>query len=148
MANEKLFFVGFKALIANSENKFMLMEEDVSDHTIKTDPYWDMPGGRIQKGEDAEAALKREVEEETGITELTSTSFFTAVISNHEIKVADDERAGLLLMIYKVSVPEDSKIRLSEEHTAYEWVDATEAAKRLSHKYPKEFTDLLLQGDA
>lgn len=148
MANEKLFFVGFKALIANKENKFLLMEEDVTGHTIQTDVYWDMPGGRIQKGESAETALKREIEEETGITEVKEITFFTAVISNHEIKISDEERAGLLLMIYKVTVPEDSKIRLSEEHTAYEWVDTSEAALRLSQKYPKEFTDQLLQGAA
>lgn len=148
MANEKLFFVGFKALITNNENKLLLMEENVSSHTIQTDVYWDLPGGRIQKGEDAEAALKREVEEETGITEVTGIIFFTAVISNHEIKIADDERAGLLLMIYKVNIPDSSKIKLSEEHTAYEWVSADEAAKRLSYKYPKYFTDLLLQGGA
>lgn len=144
MANEKLFYVGFKALITNTEGKILLMEEDVSGHSIPTDPYWDMPGGRIQKGEDAAAALKREVLEETGIQELTSIQFFTAVISNHEIKLpGGEEKAGLLLMIYKVSVPEDVTVVLSSEHTGYEWVDSATAAERLGNKYPAEFTDLL-----
>jgi hypothetical protein len=47
------------------------------------------------------------------------------------------------LMVYKVQIPKNSKIKLSDEHIAYEWVDRSEAAKRLSHKYPEEFTQLL-----
>ena len=144
MANEKLFYIGFKALITDSEGKILLLEEDVTGHTIQTDPYWDMPGGRIQKGEDAMAVLKREVFEETGITDLDSIKFFTAVISNHEIMISNtDDRAGLLIMIYTVTIPSDAKVILSDESTGYEWVDKTTAAQRLSNKYPAEFTNLL-----
>lgn len=50
---------------------------------------------------------------------------------------------GLVLMVYKVKLPKDSKIKLSEEHTDYGWVDKKEAAKRLAYKYPPEFTTLL-----
>jgi hypothetical protein len=46
-------------------------------------------------------------------------------------------------MVYKVQIPKNSKIKLSDEHVAYEWVDKTEAAKRLGHKYPAEFIQLL-----
>jgi hypothetical protein len=63
-------------------------------------------------------------------------------VSNHEIPF-DERLLGLALMIYKVKVPQGSKVSLSEEHVAYEWVDRAEAKKRLAHKYPKEFTDQL-----
>ena len=46
-------------------------------------------------------------------------------------------------MIYRVTIDPASKITISDEHLAYEWVTPTEAAQRLANKYPMEFTDLL-----
>lgn len=89
-----------------------------------------------------EAALNREIEEETGVKKLGTNEFFTTVISNHQIPYKNI-MLGLVLMIYKVKIPKSSKIKLSEEHTDYEWVDKKEAAKRLAQKYPPEFTGLL-----
>jgi len=142
MANEKLFYIGVKGLIENKEGRILLLKADVSKHRKNREPYWDIPGGRISEGQTVIQTLRREIEEETGITELEGYEFFTAVVSNHEIPF-DERLLGLALMIYKVKVPQGSKVSLSEEHVAYEWVDRAEAKKRLAHKYPKEFTDQL-----
>lgn len=140
----KLFNVGIKGLIENSEGKILLLKADISTHRKNTDPYWDIPGGRIEEGENVLDVLKREIEEETGIKEFKKEAeFFHAVISNHQIPF-EDKLLGLILMIYKVQIPKNSKITLSEEHVAYEWVEKSEAAKRLMHKYPAEFTSLLV----
>jgi hypothetical protein len=61
------------------------------------------------------------VEEETGIADVRDVAFYTAVVSNIEIPVSGGGKLGLLLMVYKVNVPEDMPITLSPEHTAYEW---------------------------
>jgi 8-oxo-dGTP diphosphatase len=143
MADTKLFNVGIKGLIEDLEGKVLLLKADISNHRAVTEPYWDIPGGRIEEGQNVLEVLKREIEEETGVKELKSEAeFFHAVVSNHEIPF-EDKMLGLILMIYKVKIPENSKIRLSKEHIDYEWVDKKEAAKRLSHKYPSEFTSLL-----
>jgi len=142
MTNEKKFHVGVKALIETGD-KLLLMK--TIEWSGKSPAHWDIPGGRIQWGHTTEETLVREVEEETGITKVSDIEFYTAVISNIEIPLPD-EKVGLVLMVYKVKVPQDSKVKLSEEHTEYEWVDKAEAAKRLSHKYPKEFTRLLAAG--
>jgi 8-oxo-dGTP pyrophosphatase MutT (NUDIX family) len=92
--------------------------------------------------------LSREVEEETGIKRISSAQFLTAVVSNHKIPISTTQTVGLLLMIYKIKIPENSKVRISREHTAFQWVSKEEAAKRLSHKYPKKFTTALLNGVA
>ncbi|HTB49329.1 MAG TPA: NUDIX domain-containing protein [Verrucomicrobiae bacterium] len=142
MANEKLFYIGVKGLIEDKEGRILLLKADVNKHRKNKEPYWDIPGGRISEEQTVIQTLKREIEEETGITKLEGHEFFTAVVSNHEIPV-DDRLLGLALMIYKVKVPQGSKVSLSEEHVAYEWVDRAEAKKRLAHKYPPEFTDQL-----
>lgn len=140
MANEKKFHVGIKVLIENPDGQVLLMKT----MAWKPNPaHWDIPGGRIQEGQTVDDTMAREVEEETGVTDITNPQFFTAVISNIEIPLKDGEVVGLVLMIYKATIPSDSHIQLSEEHTDYEWVSKVEAAERLSFKYPKEFTEKL-----
>lgn len=139
---EKLFYVGVKGLIQNKQGKILLLKADVSKHRRNVEAYWDIPGGRIDEGESILDTLKREIKEETGITKIMHHNFFTTVISNHQIPHGR-QTIGLVLMIYGVRVPVDNVIKLSEEHVEYEWVSRLEARKRLIHKYPKEFTDLL-----
>ena len=142
MATEQLFFVGVKGLIQDAEGKILLLLADVSKHRGNTEPYWDIPGGRIQEGDSVLETLKREILEETGITIVTPV-FKTAVISNHQVPTSDNQMAGLVLMVYMVSTPSDSELVISEEHNGYEWVSRAVAKERLRHKYPKEFTDVL-----
>lgn len=141
MSKEKLFHVGIKALIENEERKVLLLFAPGWERA-KTKPHWDIPGGRIQEGGSAEETLKREVEKETGIKNIQSQEFLSAVVSNHQIPF-EDKILGLVLMVYKVKVPVTNKIILSHEHTDFEWVDKKEAAKRLADKYPPDFTKLL-----
>lgn len=143
MADEKKFHVGVKAVIENEQGKLLLMKEDVRNHSLPTSEYWDFPGGRMQEGERVLDALAREVEEETGITKVNDPKFVTAVISNHEIKLKNGEIVGLVLMVYRAGIDLAVKIKLSHEHIGFEWVTREEAKKRLTHKYPKEFTDQL-----
>lgn len=143
MAREKLFQIGIKAVITNKNSEILVL--DTGDWHLKNqERHWDIPGGRIQEGSTIAETLKREVQEETGIIKVTSSEFFTAVSANFPDREIDGHMVGLVLMVYKVKVPKDSKITLSEEHSGYEWVAPAEAAKRLTYKYPPEFTQKLL----
>jgi 8-oxo-dGTP pyrophosphatase MutT (NUDIX family) len=143
MATEKLFQVGIKALITNKKGGILLLDSG-EWHLKNQTQHWDIPGGRIQEGHSLLETLQREVEEETGIKQIDSPVFFTAVMSNFKDMPVGEHMVGLILMVYKVKVPENSKITLSHEHSGYEWVEAKEAAKRLAYKYPPEFTKQLL----
>lgn len=142
MAQEKLFYVGVKGLIENQEGKILLLLADVTKHRNNTEPYWDIPGGRIKEGDSVLETLQREIDEETGM-KAGNPEFMTAVVSNHQIPIEGDKWAGLVLIIYKVTISGSDKVTISEEHSDYEWVTKAEAKQRLQHKYPKEFIDLL-----
>jgi 8-oxo-dGTP diphosphatase len=142
MSKDRLFRIGVKALI-EQDDKILLLEEDTSNHSIPTEPYWDLVGGKIQEGESLDQALSREIKEEIGIEYSGSPAFYSGVISNHELLTETGERVGLALLIFKVELPAGAQIVLSEESLSYEWVTKEVAAERLANKYPKEFTTSL-----
>lgn len=136
----KLYQVGVKALVTDKDGRVLLLKAAKGFH----DAHWDLPGGRIEDTQTPDEALRREIEEETGITEVAEIVFHSGCISNFEMHFDDLGTVGLVLMAYEVAVPETSTIRLSDEHTDYEWVERTELPERLKDKYPKEFTSGLL----
>ena len=81
---------------------------------------WEFPGGKIEKGEDLQTAVVREMQEEFGVTvtvgrKITSGSF------THKGKPCT-------LDVLEVSFPHDGiekKFELTE-HTDYKWADIDE----------------------
>lgn len=139
--NEDLFQLGVKALIRNSKGEVLLLK--VNKEMLKNysgEAYWDIPGGRIHRGSPVDETLKREVEEETGITNITSVTPLTMVLSNIRIPWNDSD-TGLILSVYMCEVNEPAKIILSKEHVEYHWFRPQEANVLLQVKYPKEFTE-------
>lgn len=141
MNMEDSFHLGIKALITNNKSEILLLR--VNKDALKNfndEPYWDIPGGRVQKGDSIGETLRREVKEETGIDDVKDFHHLGMVISKIRIPVGDGD-VGLILSIYKCDVSDISKIDLSEEHVESRWFSPEEAAHLLEVKYPKEFID-------
>ena len=56
------FTVSAAAIVTNEEGKVLLL-----NHVLRPDSGWGYPGGFVNKGEQGEDAIRREVREETGI---------------------------------------------------------------------------------
>ena len=56
---------------------------------IKRNGVWDLPKGKLEKGEDFETAALREVEEETGLEEMVAV---TTLLSQHTILISSGIR--------------------------------------------------------
>lgn len=142
--SEDTFHLGIKGLIVDSEGKILLLKVNPARLKGGAEPkdYWDLPGGRVQQGHTIADTLVREIEEETGISSVANIQPLGMVLSNIRIPVGDNT-VGLILSIYSCSVPEDSIIKISDEHTASEWFTTKEAANLLAIKYPPEFCRLL-----
>ncbi|MBD3362670.1 NUDIX domain-containing protein [Candidatus Dojkabacteria bacterium] len=137
---EDSFHLGIKALILNQENELLLLK--VNKELLrgsKNDSYWDIPGGRIQKGDTIESTIKREVKEETGL-EIKEIQFYDMAISNIRIPVGDTD-VGLILAVYTCKcINNKERIKLSREHVDFGFFNITQSSKLLQVKYPKNFT--------
>jgi 8-oxo-dGTP diphosphatase len=142
---EKIYHLGVKALIRNQSGEVLLLKVNQKKFkNPKPGSYWDIPGGRVLNGHTIEETLRREVEEETGLTTLESFEPIDTVVSNIEIPLEGEKKAGLVLSIYTCFPRGEINVRLSEEHTEYCWFSTQEAANLLSYKYPVSFTEKVI----
>lgn len=131
---EDCFHLGVKALIFNEQNKMLLLER----HPPSKKMYWDIPGGRLQKGESLIETLMREVKEETGFETISDIRPFTTVLTNIRIPIHEGD-VGLIFSIFYCKILGIAHPILSEEHVGFDWLDPQEAAQKLGAQYPPEF---------
>ncbi|MDL0118818.1 NUDIX hydrolase [Halobacterium salinarum] len=89
-----------------------------------TDGGWELPGGRVDRNEDAVAGLQRELSEETGLTPDVVTPVHTLVWHNND----GNGRFG----VYYYCRSRQRSVSLSTEHDDYAWEPARDARTRLS----------------
>lgn len=131
---EDCFHLGVKALIHDGAGKLLLLQRNLK----KTkEVYWDLPGGRLQRNESLEEALRREVFEETGLQNITNVRPFTVSLTNIRIPIHDSD-VGLIFALYLCEVPTNSPICLSHEHVHFEWFEPVKSAELLAKNYPVE----------
>lgn len=138
MSMEDCFHLGIKALVRNDQGRVLLLEVNPAQLSGDRKSYWDLPGGRIQKGHTVLDTLQREVEEETGIKAIHDARQIGMVLSNIRIPVGDDS-VGLILSIYECRIPKNAKIIISDEHVSFDWFSLEQAADLLAVKYPADF---------
>jgi|SRR6267154_3587641 len=73
---QRRFTVTAGALIFDEQNRILLLE-----HVFRPDSGWGIPGGFLNKGEQPEAALRRELREEIGIEVADVSMLFTRALS-------------------------------------------------------------------
>lgn len=98
--------------------------------------YWNFPKGRLDPGETEMEAARRELEEETGITDISVIDDYRDEYKYDFDAVIED---GSRQTIYKTAVfflaaVKDEKINISDEHTDFGWYDYDKAYKRLFYQ--------------
>ena len=131
--NEKVFHIGVKLLLRNRKGEILLLlAEKNSKNQGRKETYWDLPGGRVKKGEDLKAALAREVEEEIGLKNLHVDGLFDFLLTGLTFQAKDvPAEVELALAVYQGKLDGDEKIVISDEHVGYKWVSPAEAKKML-----------------
>ncbi len=130
-----------KAVIVNEEEKVLLLRRAKNEKTHAE--HYDLPGGTMEKGESVLAALKREIEEETGMrdAEIESVIKISEYPEGHE---KFDELKALRFLVY-CKGGENVKLN-PREHSGFEWVDIGKAIEKTETEsgFEKEKRDTLL----
>lgn len=111
MSEYEQFIISQQAVIRTQDGTVLVLQS--------ANGKWILPGGRINKGEVWYDAFKRELKEETDITDFSVTgiidvdSWFEGTQANYIVTLV-------------CSVPKNTKVMLSAEHVAYAWVSLDE----------------------
>ncbi len=133
MSGDRQFYLGGKALITDSKDRILILRKVPRKASQKWKPYWDLPGGKMQNL-NIKNTLLREVYEEIGVRKIGVGELLDAAVANFKTNGG----GNLMLLIYRCSILDGSKLELSTEHSEFRWVSKREAATRLAHMLPKD----------
>ena len=113
--SSKSFGLSVKVIVQNKNGRCLLLKRSMKS---KGNPgKWDLPGGKVDKGENFDEALLREVREETGIT----------ISLEHVIGAGESETAThRVAYLFMNGTLIDGTVHLSDEHIDHTWVDMRE----------------------
>jgi 8-oxo-dGTP diphosphatase len=111
--------VGVKALIKNNDDKYLFVRRSQILQN-EQEPYWDIPGGRIEVDEPLLVALRREIAEETGLHIDKTTP---RLLMAQDIFVT---KAELHVVRLTYMLDGDGDAIMSDEHTESQWLTLDE----------------------
>lgn len=101
---------------------------------------WSLPKGHVDSGETLRQAAIREIEEETGITQLT----FTQELGTYQryrtgLHNLEDKSELKTITLFLYTTPQSELQPIDPEHPEARWVDIDEVSALLTHPKDKDF---------
>lgn len=113
--SEKPFGLAVKAFVYDGEGRCLLLQR--SRLSTYFGGQWDLPGGKVDPGENFDAAMLREALEETGLTiSLTGVAGATEY----------DMPKVRVVMLFLEARAIGGEVRLSDEHDEFVWTPRSE----------------------
>lgn len=109
--------------------------------------HWDYPKGHIEDGETEEQTLRRETEEETGITNLEIIPnfkeeikyFYRAKGGEKEKRLQSKKKLNVAKkVVFYLAKTDQENVKISFEHIGFEWLEYGEAINRVTYKKSRE----------
>ncbi len=121
------FRLAAKAFIVKGDQLFLIKraEDDVQKPGV-----WEIPGGRLDLGEDPILGLMREIREETGM--------YVEVIYPMSVRHFTRDDGQIITMLVFLCKPRGGYLKLSEEHSVSCWEDIDRCKEKLVDFFYKE----------
>lgn len=129
----ELFELSQKVVLYDPMQKKFLVAKDADTTTegYSTFGPWDLPGGRVNEGEeDLVESVKRELQEEVGDIEFE----LSPIVGGCTLRVSSDKANPRKVHHYYLGIYKQGEIVLSEEHSEFRWVTAEEVEQEDEYK--------------
>ncbi|MEI9864015.1 MAG: NUDIX domain-containing protein [Limisphaerales bacterium] len=123
-------------LIFNAQGEVLMVR------THKWSNKWGIPGGKIKFGETSEAALRREIKEETNL-KVTDIQFVLVQDCIHSKEFYRD--AHFVLLNYTCRATGKPDVKLNHEAQEFQWVTLTGAKKLKLNKPTKVLIEAVIK---
>ncbi len=127
--------------IIHKEGKFLIVKRAMNDKIFPG--KWELPSGRIEFGEKPEDAIRREVKEETDL-DTEDIEYFNIRSYVFETRVDGKNIIRHNIDIAYLIKPKDSKVKLSDEHEDFCWIDSSSIK---NYDTFKEIADLIKKAE-
>ena len=112
---------------------YLLLQYPPSGKTKKE--YWDLPKGHMEKGEQEQDTVRREVQEETGLKDI---EFFDRFRQEIRYWFQFREQKISKTVAFYLAKTKQKKVTISSEHLGFVWLDYEGAIKKLTYKNAKQ----------
>ncbi len=109
----KAFHVGIKGVVRREDGAVLLLKKNSEN------PFWEIPGGRIDANETIDETLIREINEELPGSNNVQIK---RILCAHRLPKDIAPDLSLMLLYFEVSADIPNPVVLSEEHTDSRWV--------------------------
>ena len=115
------FRIAVKAFIVK-DGKLLVLKRTSTD--LENPDGWELPGGRLNTGENPGEGLKREVKEEADID--------IEVLQPLNVRHFTRKDGQVITMIIYLCKALNDKVRLSEEHSEFDWLSMHSCKQKLA----------------
>ena len=118
------FVIAVSSFIVKDSKLLLIKRTSGNKHFANA---WEIPGGRLEVGEDPIQGVKREAKEETGI----DVEVLHPLSVKHFVREDGQTVTKLNFLCRALS----SDVKLSEEHSVFEWVPNEKSKENLVQQY-------------
>lgn len=121
------FRISVKSFIIK-DGKLLVLKR-TSDNVQKPN-IWEIPGGRLEPGEDPREGIKRETKEETGL----DIEVLHPINVRHFVR---EDRQTITMIIFLCKALHDN-VKISKEHSEFDWVALENCKEKLAEFFHEE----------
>lgn len=122
------FSLAAKSFIVNDQNQLLILKREPKN--VMKPNIWEIPGGRLEPGENPIEGMKREVREEAGIE--------IEVLHPFNVRHFTRDDGQVITMLVFLCKALSQEVKLSSEHTAYEWISLDTCKEKLTNYFHQE----------